>query len=292
MDTSFTRAPETTEPMSGDNQAVGGYQTIGVVRDGPVDWLTLDRPDRLNALNDRMVAELCDYFAHRQQDYACRVIVLRGAGQAFCAGLDLKSRADAGDADIGADAADSRRASLSRLVTLMRACPQPIVALIHGAACGGGFILALAADIRIAGLSARMNVAFIKLGLSGCELGTSYFLPRMVGLSIARELMMTGRFIGAERALATGLVSEIAADLDVKGVADALIADLLRTSPAGLRKTKETIEMTLRSDDLDAVMKMEEHTQMICFQGPDFAEAMAAFAEKRAPNFAGGGLAR
>lgn len=270
----------------GEHDGAPPYRTISVEREGGVDWLTLDRPDRMNALNDRMVSELWDYFSRRQTDYACRVIVLRGAGTAFCAGLDLKSRADAGEEDAKPDAADSRRASLSGLVVLMRSCPQPIVALIQGPACGGGFILALAADIRIAGESARMNVAFIKLGLSGCELGTSYFLPRMVGLSVARELMMTGRFIGAQRALATGLVSEIAADADLKSVADVLIEDLLRTSPAGLRKTKETMEVTLRSDDLQAVMKLEEHTQMICLQGPDFAEAIAAFAEKRPPQFA------
>jgi len=261
------------------------YQTIAVVSDGAVDWLTFNRPDRLNALNDRMVHELCDYFTRRQRDHACRVIVMQGAGSAFCAGLDLKSRADFGALDADVDAADSRRASLSGLVMLMRSCPQPIVALVHGPACGGGFILALAADIRIGGESVRMNVAFVKLGLSGCELGTSYFLPRMVGLSVARELLMTGRFIGAARALATGLVSEIAPDSDLKAAADRMVADLLQTSPAGLRKTKETMELTLRSDDLQSVMKLEEHTQMLCLQGPDFAEAIAAFSEKRPPHF-------
>ena len=261
------------------------YRAIRVDTDASVDWVTLDRPKRLNALNDRMVHELWDYFSRRQRDHDCRVIVLQGAGAAFCAGLDLKSRADAGETDKVVDATDDRRASLSGLVTLMRSCPQPVVALVHGAACGGGFILALAADIRIAGESARMNVAFVKLGLSGCELGTSYFLPRMVGLSVARELMMTGRFIGAARALATGLVSETTSDQGLRAAGEALVADLLRTSPAGLRKTKETMEMTLRSDDLQAVMKLEEHTQMLCLQGPDFAEAIAAFGDKRSPQF-------
>ena len=265
------------------------YKTIGVESIGAADWLTLDRPDRLNALNDLMVQELWDYFSRRQRDHDCRVIVIQGAGAAFCAGLDLKSRASAGETERVVDATDSRRASLSGLVTLMRSCPQPIVALVHGAACGGGFILALAADMRIAGESARMNVAFVKLGLSGCELGTSYFLPRMVGLSVARELMMTGRFIGAARAVATGLVSEAVPDDDLKAAGEALVADLLRTSPAGLRKTKETMELTLRSDDLQAVMKLEEHTQMLCLQSPDFAEAIAAFGEKRQPRFGGGG---
>lgn len=267
--------------------AKAGYRTILVRSEGAVDWLTFNRPDRLNALNDLMVEELWDYFTRRQKDHACRVIVLQGSGTAFCAGLDLKSRGETDESTTLR--VDSRRASLAGLVMLMRSCPQPIIALVHGPACGGGLILALAADVRIAGESARMNVAFIKMGLSGCELGTSYFLPRMVGLSVARELMMTGRFIGAARALATGLVSEVTTDADMVVAGRALVKDMLRSSPAGLRMTKSTMELTLRSDDLQSVMKLEEHTQLLCFQGPDFGEALTAFAEKREPRFSAAG---
>ena len=268
-----------------DAAADEAFHTIRVEHDGPVDWVTLNRPDRLNALDNRMLQELWSYFKDRQQDHRCRVIVIQGAGSAFCAGLDLKSYAESERESRSLDVTDDRRASLAGLVMLMRSCPQPIVALVHGAACGGGFILALAADIRIAGESARMNVAFVRLGLSGCELGTSYFLPRMVGLSVARELMMTGRFIGAARALATGLVSDSVPEKELRAAGEAMVADLLRTSPAGLRKTKATLEMALRSDDLHAIMKLEEHTQMLCMKRPDFAEAIAAFGDKRAPRF-------
>ncbi len=261
------------------------YRYIHVESEGAVDWLTLNRPDRLNAFNDDMVAELWAYFSARQKDHACRVIVLRGAGSGFCAGLDLKALTNIQSAAAEALRVDERKPSLSSLVLLMRACPQPIIALVHGPACGGGFILALAADVRIAGESARMNVAFIRMGLSGCELGTSYFLPRMVGLSIARELMMTGRFIDARRALATGLVSEVTPDTEMETAARALIGEMLNASPTGLRMTKSTLEAALRSDDLQSIIKMEEYTQMMCFQGPDFTEAMTAFAEKRAPRF-------
>ncbi len=264
---------------------MAGYTTIQVVRDGPVDWLTLNRPERMNALNGVMVRELWAYFGELQSDYACRIVVLRGAGAAFCAGLDLKSSEDPNhQLPTPLDGPD---ASLSGVVRRMRSCPQAIVSLVHGAACGGGLILALASDIRLAGESARMNVAFVKLGLSGCELGTSYFLPRSVGLSVAAELMMTGRFIGAARALATGLVSEVAADDRLKEAADALIADMLKTSPLGLRKTKETLALASRLSDLDAVIQLEEHAQLLCLQGPDFAEATAAFMEKRPPRFGG-----
>ena len=259
------------------------YTTIQVVRDGPVDWLTLNRPDRLNALNGVMVRELWAYFGDLQTNYACRIVVLRGAGAAFCAGLDLKSSEDP-DHQLPPPL-DAPEASLSGVVRRMRSCPQAIVSLVHGAACGGGLILALASDIRIAGESARMNVAFVKLGLSGCELGTSYFLPRSLGLSVAAELMMTGRFIHADRALATGLVSQVTADEDLTKAADALVSDMLQTSPLGLRKTKETLVLASRLNDLDAVMQLEEHAQLLCLRGPDFAEATAAFMEKRQPDF-------
>jgi len=260
------------------------YETIRVVAEGAVEWLTLDRPDRLNALTGQMVFELWDYFSAKQSDGKCRVIVIQGAGRAYCAGLDL----NAGNLRHTPPANSEKRsgeASLLEIVKLMRSCPQPIVSLVHGAACGGGFVLALASDIRLAGRSARMNVAFVKLGLSGCELGVSYFLPRMVGLSVARELMMTGRFIGAERALATGLVSEVVDDEDLPAAARALVEDMLQTSPTGLRRTKETFELTLEIDNLEAVMRLEEHTQLLCLQSPDFDEARAAFLEKRPPKF-------
>ena len=257
-------------------------RTLEIVREGPVDWVRLNRPDRLNALDDQMVFELWEYFCAKQHDARCRVIVLQGAGNNFCAGLDLKAATDGdGAAQNGCD----ERAGLPEIVRLMRSCPQPIVSLVHGAACGGGFVLALASDVRLAGRSARMNVAFVKLGLSGCELGVSYFLPRMVGLSVARELMMTGRFIGAERALATGLVSEVVDDGDLPGTARALVADLLQTSPIGLRRTKETLELALQVENLEVVMRLEEHTQLLCLRSPDFAEARAAFLEKRRPVF-------
>ena len=260
------------------------HTTITVVHEGAVDWLTLNRPERLNALNGTMVRELWDYFSSLESDHSRRVVVMRGAGSAFCAGLDLKAQNDPSSEAAGESAADWG-VSLSDLVKKMRACPQPIVCLVHGAACGGGFIFALSSDIRIAGRSAKMNVAFVKLGLSGCELGTSYYLPRMVGLSIASELMMTGRFIHADRAVATGLVSQVVDDDALEAAGREMAADLLLTSPMGLRKTKETLNLAMMSNDVDTIIKLEEHTQMQCMRGPDFEEAMTAFAEKRAPRF-------
>lgn len=250
---------------------MGEYSTIIVDREGAVDWLTLNRPDRRNALDATMVCELWSYFDGLQNDYGRRIVVIRGAGKGFCAGLDLKWFAEPGAA-MPTGATDAGPGpSLADLILKMRACPQVIVALIHGAAAGGGFCLGLASDIRIAGRSAKMNAAFVKLGLSGCELGTTYFLPRMLGASVAAELMMTGRFIHAERALATGLVSEVVEDDQLEETARALVADLLAASPMGLRKTKEMLAHASEIDDLAAVIALEERTQLACMKAGAFA---------------------
>ena len=255
------------------------YTTISVVREGAVDWLTLNRPERLNALDATMVRELWSYFDGLQSDYSRRVVVMRGAGKGFCAGLDLTWFNEQGtNLPMGATETGPGP-SLSEIVLKMRSCPQAIVALVHGAACGGGFNLALAADIRIAGRGAKMNVAFVKLGLSGCELGTSYFLPRMIGTSLAAELMMTGRFIRADRAFAAGLVSEVVDDDQLESTARALVADLLATSPVGLRKTKEVMTRASEIEDLSAVILLEERAQTICMQAGSFGKTIAEFGD-------------
>ncbi len=261
------------------------FKTLKVEQEGAIDFLTFNRPERLNAITGTMVRELWTYFSTLEQDYSRRVVIMRGAGKAFCAGLDIKARSDSGE-QLPAIGTAGPSASLSGIVRLMRRCPQPIIALIHGAACGGGLAFALAADVRIAGASARMNDAFIKLGISGCELGLSYFLPRMIGLSVASELMLTGRFIDAKRALAVGLVSEAVADEELESAGRSLARDMLKATPLGLRKTKETLNLALKLSELDAVLELEEHTQLNCMQSGDFEEAMKAFVEKREPKFA------
>lgn len=262
--------------------AMNEYTTINVVREGAVDWLTLSRPDRLNALDGVMVGELWDYFNALQDDYSRRIVVMRGAGKAFCSGLDLVWY-NSSQASIPTGATDAGPGpSLADIILKMRSCPQAIISLVHGAACGGGFNFVLASDIRIAGRSARMNVAFVKLGLSGCELGTSYFLPRMLGTSVAAELMMTGRFVDADRALATGLVSEVVDDDQLEDAARMLIDDLLAASPTGLRKTKEVMTRAAEIEDLAAVIGLEERTQMACMQASSFTRTVAAFGETKA----------
>ncbi len=267
------------------------FQTLKLERSGPIDILSLNRPKNLNAITGTMVRELYKYFVDLESTPSCRVVLLKGEGSAFCAGLDIKQRRSGGDT-VGGVAPLGREASLSMVVRLMRRCPQPIISLIHGPACGGGFAFALASDVRIAGTSARMNDAFIRIGVSGGELGLSHFLPRLVGLSVASELMLTGNFIGAERALSVGLVSDVVADDELKAAGLRMAQDMLRASPIGLRKTKEVINASQRLNDLDLTIDLEERNQMLCIETGVYAEAMDAFLEKRDPDYAGYPLER
>src|SRR5205823_5417548 len=172
---------------------------------------------------------------------------------------------------------------ISELVLMMRRAPQPIIACVQGAASGGGFALALGADVRIAGESARMNAAFIRIGLSACDIGVSYFLPRMVGSSVAAELMLTGRFLRAERALALGLVSAVVPPEQLEAEGEALVAEMLLTTPLGLRLTKECLNHSIDAGGLEAAIAMEDRNQILCAQGEDFREGVTAFLEKRPP---------
>jgi enoyl-CoA hydratase len=262
------------------------YETLHVEREGHLTWLTLNRPEALNAFNEKMVLELRDFFWNLAADRDTRVVVMRGAGRAFCAGLDLKEQATSG---VGGPRSvpqilwEQRRAS--EIMMLMRRAPQPIIAAVHGPACGGGFALALAADVRLCGESARMNAAFIRLGLSACDLGVSYFLPRIVGASVAAELLLTGNFIDAARAERTGLASRVVPDADLQAAARDLAGDMLRNSPLGLRLTKECLKVSLDAGSLEQVIAMEDRNQVLAIGTEDCIEGVAAFLEKRVARF-------
>ena len=261
------------------------YQTIQVEKRGPVDWLTLNRPEALNSISVEMVAELNDYFGRLFHDRDTRIVVMRGAGRAYCAGLDIKERSGAEDEVIPFGAGFGFQGWLADVYIKMRRCPQPIISLVHGPACGGGFAFVLASDIRIAGASARMNAAFIRLGLSSCDMGVSYFLPRLVGTSLASELMLTGRFLKADRALSSGLVSEVVPDDELEATAQGYIDDMLLASPMGLRMTKEGLNLAVDAGGLEAAMAIENRNQLMTSGSPNFAEGMRAFIEKRKPNY-------
>jgi len=261
------------------------YECLEVNEQGPVLWVTLNRPRYLNALNMRMADELGRLFATLYTREDLRIVVLRGAGRAFCAGMDLnENNAQTKAAAVSEGLAIQRR--YSDIVIAMRRCPQPIIGLLNGAASGGGFSLALATDIRFATPSLRMNAAAIRVGLSACDMGLSYFLPRMVGSSLAAEYMLTGRFIDAQRAYEMGLISRIVAPELLEQEVNALIDDMLKTTPMGLRLTKEVLGHAIDGRSLEAVIAMEDRDQTLCAHDDDCREAMLAFTEKRAPRYA------
>jgi enoyl-CoA hydratase/carnithine racemase len=249
---------------------------------GDVEIATLNRPDALNTLDPALTAALHDYFAGLATRPEVRVVLLRGAGRAFCAGLDIKAaRHDSGETPVLATL--RTQTAIGNIYRKMRACPQPIIALAQGAACGGGLSLLLASDVRIAAPSLKANAAYIRIGLGGCDMASSYFLPRLVGASLAAEMILTGRFIHAERALSTGLVSEIVAEESLLDTGLALAQEMLLTSPWGLRLSKQALGFGIDAPSLDAAMALEDRQQVILAQTEDYREAATAFLEKRPP---------
>jgi len=259
------------------------HEFLQVHTEGGIAWVTMNRPERLNALNAGLTRELREFFAGLNARSPARVVVLKGAGRAFCSGYDLK------DAQVSQGVSDMLEVqhSIRDIMLAMRRCPQPIISIVQGAASGGGFALALASDIRLATPDARMNAAFIRLGLSACDMGVSYFLPRMVGSSVASLYLLTGRFMDAQKAQALGLVSHIGSADELEAEARALAADMLNATPLGLRLTKEALGHAVDAGSMEAVIAMEDRNQVLCTQGEDFAEGIAAFLEKRPPRYAG-----
>jgi len=255
------------------------------VRDG-VAWVTLNRPDRMNALGPNLIRDLAKYFGSLNAHSKERIVVLQGAGRSFCAGLDLKD-ADLLRTDRSAAEVFDQQHAIRNIMLAMRKCPQPIISVIQGSASGGGFALALASDIRLATTNARMNAAFIKLGLSGCDVGVSYFLPRMVGSSVAAQYLLTGRFMEAQRGYDLGLISALGSLSEMQKEAADMAAEMLQASPLGLRLTKEALHHAVDTGSLEATIAMEDRNQVLCATSEDFAEGVAAFLEKRPANYTG-----
>lgn len=254
---------------------------------GPVDWVSLNRPEVLNSLDDQLTTELREYFEGCYRNDNCRVIVLKGNGRAFCAGLDLGSDQSRRFSEGTLGAALSVQRDIRDIMIAMRKAPQPIVSLMHGATVGGGFVLSLAADIRIAAAGTKMNAAFIKIGLGGCDVGASYLLPRLIGASAAAEMLFTGCDVSAERALALGLVSQVT-EVDELEEAGTRIADaMLATAPLGLRLTKQCFNTNLDAPSFEAAIALEDRNQVILGRTADFREGVEAFQQKRPPIYTG-----
>jgi enoyl-CoA hydratase/carnithine racemase len=257
---------------------------LAIERRGAIEIATLNRAAELNTMTMAMIDRLLGYFQGLHDRPEIRVVILRAEGRAFCAGLDLKEWVAGMETRTMADVMIVQR-KVARVMKLMRSCPQPVIGLGHGIAAGGGFSLLLATDVRYAAPSLRMNAAYIKIGLGGCDVGSSYFLPRLVGQSVASEFLLTGRFMDAERALRTGLVSEIVAEDKLLETGLALAEDMLATAPMGLRLTKDALNLNIDANGIDAAMAIEDRQQVMMIATEDHKESVAAFIGKRRPAY-------
>lgn len=245
--------------------------------------ITLNRPERLNALTFDVYHELTDFFAELGAEQNVRVVVITGAGRAFCSGGDVR--------DIIGELFDRDMEGLLEftrmtcaLVHNIRAAPRPVIASLNGTTAGAGACIALASDIRIASDEAKIAFLFVKVGLSGADMGAAYLLPRVIGVSKATELLYTGEFISAIEAERVGLYNRVVPS-DQLASTTREFAERLAAGPAfALAKTKEMLNRELFSS-LDTALEAEALAQAICMQHPDYREAYEAFVSKRKAKF-------
>ena len=256
---------------------------FAVSADTGVATVTLNRPDRLNALTFEVYSELRDLFPALDKDPSVRAVVLTGAGRAFCSGGDVE---DIIGALFSEDAAGLRRFTdmTCDLIRNIRRCRKPVIAALNGTVAGAGAVIASACDIRVASETAKIAFLFVRVGLSGADMGASWLLPRLVGLGQATELLMTGDFIDARRAYEIGLYQRVVAPGQVLEEATSLAGRLARGPSEALAVTKLAIEAEYDMD-LDRALKYEGEVQARLMEHPNFREAYEAFRAKRDPKF-------
>ncbi len=248
---------------------------------GGVRLLTLNRPEKLNALNPEIHDALAAAFAEIERDEAVRAVLLTGAGRGFCAGADLTQNTSNDLRDLGA----SIDRHYNPLVRRMRALPKPIIAAVNGVAAGAGVNLALAADIVIAGASANFTQAFIRIGLIP-DAGGTWFLPHLAGDARARALAMLGETITAKQAVEFGLIWRCVDDAILMETANAMAADLAAKPTQALAAMKHAFNMA-GLNSLEAQLDLERDLQRKMGFTPDFAEGVQAFKDKRPARFTG-----
>lgn len=251
-----------------------------------VTRLILNRPDRLNALDEATFDLLHQSIRQVEADAGCRVLVITGAGRGFCAGFDLVSSEYDGDAASSGRSMPQllrEQSQLGEIVAKIRRLRCAVVARVNGPAAGAGLALALAADIRIAAAAACFIVAPVKIGLSGGEMGISYLLPRLIGLSRATELALTGRKLGADEAREFGLVTRVVEPELLDGAVDEVVGQLLANAPFSIWMTRELLAANVDAPSLEHALHLENRTQVLAGYGSDMAEAVTAFREKRPP---------
>ena len=247
-----------------------------------VALVTLNRPEKLNALNYGLVEELHGTLEAIDQDDECRVVVLTGAGRGFCSGLDLTDPYPE-EAKRGLEFPRSSmrwQERIANLTTRLIHLRQPVIAAVNGPAYGGGFALALASDIRIASESARFCTQFIKLGLGGCDIGVSYTLPRVLRAGQAFDLILTARTVAADEALRLGLVSRLSSG-SVVDDALAIAETLCGYGKFGVESTKQVLWANLEAPSLEAALQVENRSQILASSSGELREAVAAFASRK-----------
>jgi enoyl-CoA hydratase len=252
-----------------------------------VRLIKLNRPEQLNAINSDLCADLHAALDEAAADRSTRAIVITGEGRGFCAGLDLRGYGDAPGNDGSDPARDhfSNQMQMSRLILKLRATPQPIIAAVNGGAAGFGLALALASDIRYAAKSAVFRAAFINIGLSNCDMSTSWLLPRLIGASRSHELMLTGRKVFAEEADRIGLVAGVVEEGELRERALEAAGQIAAWAPWGVRLTKQGMWSALEIPQ-QAAVEYEDRQQIMGVHGIAPREAISAFLEKREANFA------
>src|SRR5580765_3029459 len=240
--------------------------------------ITLNRPERLNAITFDVYHELTDFFARLADEPDVRVVIITGAGRAFCSGGDVRDIIGALQGRDAEGLLEFTRLTCD-LIRNMRALPQPIIASLNGTTAGAGACIALASDIRIAAEEAKIAFIFVKVGLAGTDMGATYLLPRVVGFAKATELLMTGDFVEANEAERIGLYNRVVPRAQLE-TATREFAEKLANGPAlGIAKTKEMLNRELHMS-FESALEAEAVAQALCMQTPDFKEAHAAFIEK------------
>ncbi|MFC0529988.1 enoyl-CoA hydratase/isomerase family protein [Phytohabitans kaempferiae] len=249
--------------------------------------IELHRPRHLNAVNDELALGLHDALTEVESDPRCRVVVITGAGRGFSAGLDLNGYGDApGTAEMGQVYRDlAFQRLVATLVQRVHRLPKPVVAQVNGPAAGFGLALVCAADIRVAASTAVFATSFIRVGASGCDLGVSWLLPRLVGAGRAHELMLTGRRFDAAEALRIGLLADAVEPEHLGSRVDDVVTGLLAAAPMSLELTKQGMWLGLELPSLDAAIELENRQQVLSARTADSREAREAFRTRRQPSF-------
>jgi 2-(1,2-epoxy-1,2-dihydrophenyl)acetyl-CoA isomerase len=258
------------------------YTTLIVEKKEHIGTVKFNRPEKLNAMSNQGFDEFVQALLAMDRDDEVRVVIVTGAGRAFSAGLDLneaRKNLEAGFSVVPV------QGTIAWIAHIIRNMTKPVIAALNGLAVGGGFTIALACDIRIASEEAQLSAAFLRVGLVP-EFGSTYNLPRLVGIAKACELVFTGKTLGAKEAREIGLVNEVVPKSELEAVTNKMAAEIVQVAPIALKLAKQALYQGLDAD-LVTQIKFETLGQSVCFGSEDFKEGMQAFAEKRKPVFKG-----